>query len=636
MRSNLSVRLLLLGVMALLLSALTWTIAVAADNAQGDAAQTGVTINLSHDLVRLGIAFENLPPDSPMTDARPLFQAALAYAKSHSVRLITLDHGAYYFLTPQTMEIYLQLFMLSNLTVDLADSTIFFAHPLLRGFVISNCTNVTLTRFSTKFLNQPYTHVRLTSVDPLRRSLSYATLPGWPDPVTFNGLTPPDPNTGPLVLWAMVFRNGDIVPATSRMHVAQPIVDGVLDLVQDNTPWTQSATLSTFNPGDTVVVTTRGGSGPVTTVDSDQVTISDVTIHGSSSIAVIFISSSHSVADRVRVTPRQYDGQSDLIASNADGIHFSSTGPDNHIRHSFVTRTMDDALAIESRDLATVLSQTGSRQLTVERTAFLRFPDGTAVTFIDPVTSVELSNAIVVAQTPADTTPPVFNGQVTLTFDRDLPTLDAGTGMGAADGPARGAGSSIEDNVVEEVPFGRGVWIGGADGVSVARNRIGHTSNGGIAVTSSTINFPTPPSHDIAIHDNLVRGSLGPAASGSGTQIAIGAIMVAPANNKGQFSASTPETNISVEHNRIVNSGRSGIWMDGINGVSITDNTILGWDRHPELPFFGVNTQTQVELQQDFKQPLVVHNSEAVETSGNVTRQVTGAGSQEDVSSAQP
>jgi hypothetical protein len=571
-----------------------------------------------------------------MTDARPLFQAALAYAKSHSVRLITLDHGAYYFLTPQTMEIYLQLFMLSNLTVDLADSTIFFAHPLLRGFVISNCTNVTLTRFSTKFLNQPYTHVRLTSVDPLRRSLSYATLPGWPDPVTFNGLTPPDPNTGPLVLWAMVFRNGDIVPATSRMHVAQPIVDGVLDLVQDNTPWTQSATLSTFNPGDTVVVTTRGGSGPVTTVDSDQVTISDVTIHGSSSIAVIFISSSHSVADRVRVTPRQYDGQSDLIASNADGIHFSSTGPDNHIRHSFVTRTMDDALAIESRDLATVLSQTGSRQLTVERTAFLRFPDGTPVTFIDPVTSVELSNAIVVAQTPADTTPPVFNGQVTLTFDRDLPTLDAGTGMGAADGPARGAGSSIEDNVVEGVPFGRGVWIGGADGVSVARNRIGHTSNGGIAVTSSTINFPTPPSHDIAIHDNLVRGSLGPAASGSGTQIAIGAIMVAPANNKGQFSASTPETNISVEHNRIVNSGRSGIWMDGINGVSITDNTILGWDRHPELPFFGVNTQTQVELQQDFKQPLVVHNSEAVETSGNVTRQVTGAGSQEDVSSAQP
>ena len=635
MRSNQSAR-LVLGVMALLLSALTWTNPVAADDAQGDAGQSGVIINLSHDLVRLGIASENLAPDTPTTDARPIFQAALAYAKDHSVRLITLDHGAYYFLTPLTPAIYLQLFMLSNLTVDLADSTIFFAHPLLRGFVVSNCSNVTLTRFSTEFLNQPYTHVRLTAVDPLRRSISYATLPGWPDPVNFNGLAPPDPNTGPLMLWAMVFRNGDIVPATSRMHVAQPIADGVLDLVQDNTPWTQSATLSTLNPGDIVVVTTRGGSGPVNTVNSDHVTISDAIIHGSSSIAVIFISSSHSVADRVRVTPRQHDGQSDLIASNADGIHFASTGPDNHIRHSFVARTMDDALAIESRDLATVLSQTGPRQLKVERTAFLRFPDGTAVTFIDPVTSAELSNAVVVAQAPADTTPPVFNGQVTLTFDRDLPTLAAGVGIGAADGPARGAGSSIEDNVVEEVPFGRGAWIGGADGVRVARNRIGHTSNGGIAVTSSTINFPTPPSHDIVIRDNELRGSLGPAASGSGTQIAVGAIMVAPTNNKGQFSASMPETNITIERNRIFNSGRSGIWVNGVNGVSITDNTILGWDRHPELPFFGVNSQTQTLLLQDFKQPLVVHNSEDVETRGNVTRQNAGAGSDQDISAARP
>jgi hypothetical protein len=350
---------------------------------------------------------------------------------------------------------------------------------------------------------------------------------------------------------------------------------------------------------------------------------------------VLFISSSHSLADRVRVTPGQHAGGSDLISSNADGIHFSSTGPDNHISRSFVTRTMDDALAIDSRNLATVVSQAGPRQLTVERTAFLRFPNGTAVTFVDPVTSVESSSAIIVAQTPADTTPPVFNGPVTLTFDRDLPTLAAGAGMAVADAAARGAGSTIEDNVVANVPFGRGVWIGGAQGVTIARNRIGHTSNGGVAVTDSTINFPTPPAHDIGIRDNVVRGSLGPAASGSGTQIAVGAIMVAPTNNKGQFAA-TPDTNISIERNLVVNSGRSGIWVDGIDGGSISDNIIDGWDRHPELPFFGVNAQTQTQLLQDFKQPLVVHNSQAVQTNGNVMRQSSGATSEEDVSSAQP
>jgi hypothetical protein len=606
MRANQSIRLLISLLAVLLLSD-----PIRADD--DDAG--GRTINLSHDLTKLGIASSNLVPDSPTTDARPPLQAALSYAQSHAVRVITVDRGAYYFLTPQDTQSYLRLSSLLNLTIDLADSTIYFGQALIQGFDLVDCTNVTLTRFRTAYMMPPYTHVRLSFVDPVRRSLAYATLPDWADPVMFNGLTSPNVNTGAVELWAMAFRNGNIVPGTSRMHVAQPISNGVLDLIQDNTPWTQSATLSTLNPGDTIVVTARGGFGPMTVVRGDRVTISDATVQGSSAIAVLFISSSHSIADRVRVMPRD----SDLISSNADGIHFTSTGADNHIRHSFVTRTMDDALAIDSRDLATVVSQTGRRRLTVERAAFLRFPDGTPVTFVDPVTDVESSSAIIVAQTPADTMPPVFNGPVTLTFDRDLPTLAPGAGMTDADGLARGGGSSIEDNVVREVPFGRGIWIGGAEGVSVARNRIGQTSNGGIAVTDSTINFPTPPSHDIVIRDNVVRGSLGPMASGSGTQIATGAIMVAPTNNKGQFAAATPNTNISIERNRVVNSGRSGIWLNGVNGGSISDNIIDGWDRHPELPFFGVNAQTQAQLQQDFKQPLVVHNSQDVETRGNVT-----------------
>jgi len=621
MRSDQPARLLFRAPAAALLFGLLSAGACAADNAQGVDASTGITINLSRDLVRLGIASQNLPPDSPATDARPLFQAALAYAQSHAVRLITVDHGAYYFLSQQTAQNNLLFSALSNLTVDLADSTVYFARPLLRSFELSRCTNVTLTRFTTEFLTQPYTHVRLTYVDPVGRSLAYTTLPGWPDPVTFNEWTPSDPTTGPLVLWGMVFRNGGILPATSRMQLSQPIASGVLKLVPDNAPWTQGATLATFNPGDTIVVAVRGGFGPVTVVDSDHVTISDATVHGSSAIAVLFISSSHSLADRVRVTPRHHADQSDLISSNADGIHFTSTGADNHIRHSFVTRTMDDAMAIDSRNLATVVSESGARQLTVERTAFLRFPNGTAVNFVDPVTAVETAGATIVSQTPAETTPAVFNGQVTLTFDRDLPMLASGAGMSAADPAARGAGSSIEDNRVGEIPFGRGIWLAGVDGVNVARNRVGHTSNGGIAVTQSTIHYPTPASHHIVIRDNVVRGSLGPMASGSGTQIAVGAIMVAPTNDRNQFSALTPNTDIAIEQNRIVNSGRTGIWVSGIAGGTISDNTIIGWDRHRELPLFGVNAQMQTLLLQDFKQALVVHSSQDVVTSGNVTRQ---------------
>jgi len=365
------------GILGLLcmLSAL----ALGADNAidnvpQVDRTRTS-TINLSRDLVHLGIASANLLPDSPRLDARPLFQAALGYAKDHSIRRVTVDRGAYYFLTPQDTQTYLRFFAHSELTIDLADSTVYFASAFLQGFALVDCTNVTLTRFRADFITPPYTHVMLTHVDPLRRALGYATLPGWSDPVTFNVLTA-NATTAPVEFWALVFRDGDILPGTSRMHVSQPIANGVLDLVQDNTPWTQSATLSTFNPGDTIVVTARGGSSTINVIGGDSVTVSDATIYGSSAIAVLFNGTSRSIADRMRVMPRPKSG---LIASNADGIHFPSSGPDNHIRHSFVTRTVDDALAIDSRDVATVVSKTGPRQVIVERTAFLRFPNGTTV-----------------------------------------------------------------------------------------------------------------------------------------------------------------------------------------------------------------------------------------------------------------
>ena len=469
-------------------------------------AQTGI-INLSHDLVRLGIAFDNLRPNDPTSDARPLFQAALLYAQSHSVHLITVDRGAYYFLTPQDSQAYLRFTALSGVTIDLADSTVYFAGAFLQGFELVNCVNVTLRRFRTDFLNPPYTHVQLTYVDPVRRSLAYARLSGWADPVAFNGLTTPSPTTGPLELWSVVFRDGDIVPGTSRMHVAQPIADGVLELVQDSTPWSQSATLSTLKPGDTIVLTVRGGFGPVTVIGGNAVTISDATIQGSSAIAVLFISSRHSIADHVRVMPRPNSG---LIASNADGIHFPSSGPDNHIRHSFVTRTLDDALAIDARDVATVVSQTGPRQVTVTRTNFLRFPDVTQVTFVDPTSAAESSATTILSQTPPDSSAPVFNGAASLTFDRDLPALAPGFGMALAGPGARGAGSSIEDNMVKDIVFGRGVWIAGVDGAAVERNDISHTSSGGIVVAQDTTFYPTPPAHDIIVRDNVVRGSLGP------------------------------------------------------------------------------------------------------------------------------
>src|SRR5262249_50584468 len=53
------------------------------------------TINLSRDLVPLGIASQNMVPNSSTLDAQPLFMAAMQYIQNNPVQVLTADPGAY-------------------------------------------------------------------------------------------------------------------------------------------------------------------------------------------------------------------------------------------------------------------------------------------------------------------------------------------------------------------------------------------------------------------------------------------------------------------------------------------------------------------------------------------------------------
>src|ERR1700752_3016564 len=73
-------------------------------------------LNMSHDLLTLGIAQQNLTPNNPSLDARPLIQAAIQYIESHPVQTLTLDTGAYYLLTNTQPNAVLLFPNLSNMT----------------------------------------------------------------------------------------------------------------------------------------------------------------------------------------------------------------------------------------------------------------------------------------------------------------------------------------------------------------------------------------------------------------------------------------------------------------------------------------------------------------------------------------
>src|SRR6185312_1943746 len=57
------------------------------------------SLNLSHDLVTNGIANQDMGPNQPDLDSRPLLEAAVAYATKNGVTTLTADPGNYYFLS---------------------------------------------------------------------------------------------------------------------------------------------------------------------------------------------------------------------------------------------------------------------------------------------------------------------------------------------------------------------------------------------------------------------------------------------------------------------------------------------------------------------------------------------------------
>jgi hypothetical protein len=575
-------------------------------------------LNMSHDLVSLGIAGQNLTPNNPSLDARPLFQAAIQYAQSHPVQIqtVTLDTGAYYMLTPQQGNAELVFGGVSNLVVDLAGSTMYFNQILLSsGFYIYYCSNFTFKNFQTDYINPPYTHVQLTSVDTTNRLLHYQTLPNWPDPATFSSLV--DPYGGTVQIYAAFFRGGQIIPGTTRSAVSLPISNATITLTQDNTPWTQAGTLSTLQPGDTIAITARAGGAAIIAEHSDSVTLSNVKVYGSNGWAVDFYETSNSVIDHVSVMPRPGTG---LVGSNADGIHFLSMYQNNHIRNCYVTRTMDDALAMDNQYHATVVSVSGTRQLTVSRIGQDRFPNGTAVNFVDPFSTTEFTGATIVSQSPPDSMSPPPGEQIVLTFDADLPSLTPGDGMVFASPAMRGQNSTVEDNVVEDLISGRGLWIDGTVGVTVQRNVIRRTSQGGIVVSQVSDFDPAPPAHNITITDNAMENDLWPAANGTIPDNSLAAIQVVSTNNQNDaFSSTASNTNVSIVNNYIADAGRTGIWIGELNGGTLQNNLIIRWNQHPELPLYLVSPQTETQLRQDFQLPVAIRYNSTVTESGDTT-----------------
>jgi len=571
------------------------------------------TINLSHDLVALGIAGQNLAPDRPQQDARPLFQAALAYAASHGTSVITADPGAYYFLTPQFPDRYLRISAYSNLTIDLAGSDVYLAQSEIIGFDLIDCTNVTLSNFTLDTLQLPFTQVQLTGVSAQTGVLQYQTAAGWPSPTTFN--TVRDPSGTPESLSALVFRNGQPIAGAAVLPIQRPLSEGVLRIVASDSPWTQPQVLATYQPGDQLVFMARGGEAPILVEGGTGMAVTGVTVYSSGAIAVHLDNTRNSVVDHVQVIPRPGTGR--LISSNADGIHLSYALANNTVSFSSVDSTGDDGIAINSPFLAFVTLQSGARKIVATRNFSSIFPNGLLVSFVDPSSGQIAGSAHIISQSPSYSDPLNNSGPVTLTFDQNLPTLAKGFGMIYGDLANRGDGSVIENNVVRNVLAARGIYLGGVAGVTVQANLIDHTNCGAIVVHEDLAAYPVGPAVNISILNNTIRNAIGPQAVATGAIAAIASIFTLTTDQNFNFISGAPNTNITISGNSIVNSGRAGIWVGNVTGGIVENNSEILYNQHPGLAYWGVSSAVAKQLMQDSMQPVVVRSSSGVTVQTN-------------------
>ena len=579
------------------------------------------TVNLSHDLVNLGIASANMVPGQPSLDSRPLLQTAIKYAISNGVATLIADPGTYYFLTQQNVNTHVFISGASNLQLNFQNSDLWFAFSNVSAIQCTNCTNVTLENFTVDYQQLPFTQVTVAIVNSGAQSFTYQTIPGYQDPTAFNTNRASD---GSDAIYMFVFRNGVPIQQVGRLTASRPVSGGVISITDTNDPWATPTALSSIQPGDTIVFSDRSGPPALNMVNGQNVTVEGVSVYSSGQIGVYFGRTNGATSDHVQVIPRP--GTTRLISTNADGIHTSFALGANVFTNNTVRRTCDDALAISDSWLATVTQVSGT-SVTVSRNFSAPFPPGVTVSFINPTNGAVAGTAAISAETPPYAQQTLTAGEtVTLTLSQAVPGLAANFGVLDMDPTKLGSGSLITYNTVQEGVFSRGIWLAGVENVSVHDNFIQRTSSNGIFIQElNASNTDAGPSSGITIQNNLVDSSIGYANVSHGVTFAAASIYAVAQNSQNAQVSTTPHSNVTVTGNRVTNAARSAIRLENVNSGQITGNTIQGFGLAPTANAFTAPAccETLSQYEADFAQALLTPTSVSITSTGNPSSNAT-------------
>ena len=574
------------------------------------------TLNMSKDLVRLGIATANMVPNQPSLDAGPLFFQAVIYAQNHKIATVIADPGAYYFLSLQDPQIHVGWDQLKNLTIDLQGSDLYFTHPLVGGIIITNSTNVTLQNFTADYNPLPFTQVRVVSVNPAQQTIQFAVDGNWQNPSVLNEVFPTvPPNVFGYGVEVHFFRDGRPIPGVTRMYANNPVGSSQFTGTPD--PGLNASSLfSQIRPGDVAFLGIRASGVTVSTLYCTGCTYRNITIYSTTAQAFEAAFSQSSLFERIYSIPKP---GTDRLASNYLGLLLTGMGPGNQVRLNRMIRTMDDSLEYDSLFFGVVQSQTNPRTLVLGETltSLLQVgvvaPNGSSVSFQNVADGSIVGSAVITSQTALTAS----STQINLTFDRDLPASVVGTQMFGTGDSLRAGNSVVERNAVEEeTDCCRGFAVAGVLDSTFPGNYVGRSGMAAVEIDNSTqlLNLATPPSGNFAVSNNVIDGAN--YTTTGYPEYQLGSITVDTRRGLTLMTTS-PNQNISITGNFIADSGSPAVWMGNTNGGSVSGNYFLNPNINPAV-------EAGVSAFGPSQQPLVQQALQNVAISNNVVDQTSG------------
>lgn len=536
------------------------------------------TLNLSQDLVALGISATNMLPNQPAQDSGPLLVQGVEYAKTHGITNVVANQGTYYFLNTLESNAHVGLRQIDNMTIDFHGADLIFAHPLYYGIIVYYSTNAVLQNFTADYRPLPFTQVRVDAIDVPAKQIQYTVQSGWAAPATLNSISGPG-GLGPALVDIHVFRHGR--PILGRLITQLPLGAGHLQIVDSGL--TPAGTLAAVRPGDIAVVALKDYATAVNANHCVGCTLRNISVFSAANAGVQAIDSTGNLLERVYSIPKP---GTDRLVSTFGIATFPMLGPDNRIRLSRAIGTMDDALAMVGQFVGTVQDQANARTLLLQGSggpsildARDSVPNGAAVAFQRLSDGVILGNAVIVSQTSPSSSPPY---QVAYTFDRDLPGGLIGSVMYTADPALNNSGTTLERSTVQGMSCCKAVYLGGFANGTVRGNYLRRSAWSGVFLVQATApgDPPTPPLTNLDITNNVIDGSN---MKSDWWWFEFAAIQSVTLTTAYDLMAHSVFSNINVTNNFIADSGRSGVWLGNTSGGSIAGNYILDPNRRPDL-----------------------------------------------------